>query len=86
MSLLEETLEPSLVANPEARVRCQPVMTQQQRSAFQLVRRRWFKVRKHTTVLRITTQLYSHRKKITFHGGGEKFKRNHEDRGQKREI
>lgn len=33
MSLLEETLEPSLVANPEARVRCQPVMTQQQRSA-----------------------------------------------------
>lgn len=42
--------------------------------------------RKHTTVLRISTQLYSHRKKITFHGGGEKFKRNHDDRGKKREV
>lgn len=31
-------------------------------------------------------QLYSYRKKIIFYGGGEKFKRNYEDRGKKREV
>lgn len=48
----------------QAKARCQPTATQHQRSAIPAGETRRFKVRTHTTVLRTSMQLHSHRKKL----------------------
>lgn len=65
----------------QVKARCQLTTTQQ---LHQIMKCKRFKVRKYTTAMMASTQLYSHRKNLRLWWGGEKFAKDPEEREKKK--